>query len=123
MFRAHTLALSHLYSFAGKPRTVNISKSGFLFPAAQFLPQILLSFEQEILGELPMSYGSDEELIRHVAIVHAEFLFIHPFREGNGRTARMIANMMVRKEGYPNLNFVEYEDNRFDEYVLAVQEA
>lgn len=30
---------------------------------------------------------------------------------------------MVRKEGYANLNFEEFEERRFDEYVEAVQEA
>jgi NADH-quinone oxidoreductase subunit C len=33
------LALKDVYSFAGKYRTVNISKSGFMFPAARFLEE------------------------------------------------------------------------------------
>lgn len=33
----HHLALGHLYEFAGRYRTVNMSKGGFTFPAAMFL--------------------------------------------------------------------------------------
>jgi len=37
ILKFHKLALSHLYSFAGKYRDVNMSKAGFPFPAAKFL--------------------------------------------------------------------------------------
>lgn len=45
----HKLSLSHIYSFAGKLRTVNMSKGGFLFPSARFLPHAMHDFEQNIL--------------------------------------------------------------------------
>jgi cell filamentation protein len=48
-------------------------------------------------------------------------LFIHPFREGNGRTARVLANLMARKQGIKGLNFEKITENVFPEYVIAVQ--
>ncbi len=36
-----------------------------------------------------------------VAAVHAELLLIHPFREGNGRLARWLADLMFLQAGYP----------------------
>ena len=41
----HRLALGHLYAFAGRYRKVNISKGGFAFPAARFLPASMQQFE------------------------------------------------------------------------------
>jgi cell filamentation protein len=103
--RIHKLALGHLYSFAGKYRTVNMSKGGFLFPAAQFIAANMEVFDKEILSNLPNKYDDTESIIKDIATVHAELLFIHPFREGNGRTARVLANLMARKQGYEGLNF------------------
>lgn len=114
----HKTALKELYSFAGHYRTVNMSKGGFLFPSALFIPQNMQTFENEILSQLPDIYPDKEELIHDVAVVHGELLFIHPFREGNGRTARILANLMVRKQGYEGLRF---EKINFREYVIAVQ--
>ena len=119
--RMHKLSLGHLYSFAGKFRTVNMSKGGFLFPAAKFISQNMDNFEKEILLNLPAKYESDLALIKEIAKVHGEFLFIHPFREGNGRTARVLANLMARKQGIKGLNFEKITENIFPEYVIAVQ--
>lgn len=115
----HKLALGELYGFAGKYRTVNMSKSGFLFPAALFIPQNMQAFENEILSRLPDHYSGKTKLTRDIAMVHGELLFIHPFREGNGRTARILANLMARKQGYESLRF---DKLNFNEYVIAVQQ-
>ena len=76
-------ALKHLYKFAGKLRSVNLSKGGFAFPSAKFLPNSMIKFEQEILSRLPDNYKHKDDLIKDIAIVHGELLFIHAFREGN----------------------------------------
>ncbi len=121
ILKIHKMALSHLYSFAGKLRDVNMSKGGFPFAAAKFLPETMATFEKEILSELPNKYESREQLIKDIAIVHGELLFIHPFREGNGRTARLLANLMSRKAGYDGLMFEKVGKKEFEKYVVAVQ--
>lgn len=119
----HKLALEHLYAFAGKYRDVNLSKGGFPFAAAKFLPQTMSDFENEILSGLPNKYQNKEDLISDIAVVHGELLFIHPFREGNGRTARVLANLMSRKAGYRSLQFDKVDKAVFEKYVLAVQKS
>lgn len=114
----HKLALGELYAFAGKYRTVNMSKGGFLFPSSLFVPQGMQELEEYILNKLPDHYTDKQILIKDVARVHGEFLFIHPFREGNGRTARILANLMIRKQGYDGLRF---DKINFREYIIAVQ--
>lgn len=115
----HRTALKELYSFAGHFRSVNISKGGFVFPAGRFTPDNMRQFEEEILSHLPDHYTDKQTLIEDIAKVHGELLFIHPFREGNGRTARILANLMARKQGYASLNFKRIN---FDEYIIAVQQ-
>jgi cell filamentation protein len=123
IYRIHSLAFTRLYSFAGKLRTVNISKGGFMFPSAEFLENSMTLFEKEILSELPDSYTDRDTLIRDIATVHAELLFIHPFREGNGRVARILANAMAAKQGYQFLRFADLSGPRIEEYITAVQTA
>jgi cell filamentation protein len=105
LLKIHKLSLSHLYSFAGKYRDVNISKAGFPFAAARFLPDTMKLFEADILLKLQSKYRHKNVLIKDIAKVHGELLYIHPFREGNGRTARILANLMSRKQGFDALKF------------------
>lgn len=119
--KLHKTALGHLYSFAGSFRDVNMSKGGFPFASARFLPKTMVEFENEILINLPNQYSSKEALIFDLARVHGELLVIHPFREGNGRTARILSNLMVFKQGFDPLKFEMINDSRFDQYVKAVQ--
>ncbi|MGP8215608.1 MAG: Fic family protein [Bacteroidia bacterium] len=57
------------------------------------------------------------------AKVHAELLFIHPFREGNGRTARLLANLMAAKAGHKLLDLENFSNEKFNNYVKAVKMA
>lgn len=117
----HRLALGHLYAFAGRYREVNISKGGFAFPAARFLPASLQQFEREwLLPPLPTGPGA---LLDHVGVVHGELLFIHPFREGNGRTARLLANLMLERQGHARLRWELVDAAAFPRYVAAVQQS
>jgi len=118
----HKSALEHLYQFAGKLRSVNLSKGGFVFPSAKYLSDSIGEFDQGILSRLPSSYNNSEELIRDIAVVHGEFLFIHPFREGNGRTARILANLMARKQGFSALEFGKISSKVYPDYITAVQD-
>lgn len=121
----HRQALSHLYDFAGEYRSVNISKDGFLFTAAHVIPDAMKAFERDVLLTLPHGHSQREDLIHDIGKVHAELLFIHPFREGNGRTMRILANMMSYKAGYDMIDFkpVEEGGEMRKRYIKGVQAA
>ena len=119
----HHTALAHLYDFAGQLRQVNISKAGFLFPAAQHLDNAIEIYEQEFLKTIPKSISTVSELIEITAPAHAELLFIHPFREGNGRTARLFSNLVALKHGFDRFHFDVIKECRMPEYIKAVQSA
>jgi len=116
----HKLFFSDLYSWAGKPREVNLTKEGFTFPSAQFLEQTLNTFEQEILKPNTPCFCTQEQVLKKIAQVHLELLFIHPYREGNGRTARIIATILAMQAGYKGFNWNVLEE-RFDDYIRSIQ--
>lgn len=121
ILKIHKLSLGHLYSFAGKYRDVNLSKGGFPFAAAKFLPETMNTFNDDVLSKLLKEYKNRQQLVSDIAKVHGELLFIHPFREGNGRTARILANLMLRKQGYESLLFDKVGEKEYKFYVSAVQ--
>lgn len=81
----HKYLFDGLYDFAGKIRTLNISKGGFRFATALYLNEILLKIEQ-------MPENSVEEIIAK----YVEMNIAHPFMEGNGRTMRIWLDMILK---------------------------
>jgi cell filamentation protein len=112
-----------LYDFEGEVRQVNLSKGGFMFPAARFLPSAVKEFEKEFLEPLPDTFEDYEHLIDHVAPLHAELLFIHPFREGNRRIERFFNDLITLKSGFERFNFEKITEKNMPEYIKAVQAA
>jgi Fic family protein len=49
------------------------------------------------------------------AIAHHEFVKIHPFKDGNGRTARILLNLILLKKGYPICNIRRDERPKYYE--------
>ena len=82
----HAYLFGGLYEFAGKIRTVNISKGGFKFAAAEFLPQTLDGTEK--MSDSTFEQISDKYIEMNIA---------HPFREGNGRTTRIWLDLMLKR--------------------------
>lgn len=82
----HGYLFGGLYDFAGKIRTVNISKGGFKFAAAEFLPKTLDQIEK-------MSEDSFDQIIDK----YVEMNVAHPFREGNGRTTRIWLDLILKR--------------------------
>lgn len=82
----HGYLFGGLYDFAGKIRTVNISKGGFKFAAAEFLPETLDQIEK-------MSEDSFDQIIDKYVEMNVD----HPFREGNGRTTRIWLDLILKR--------------------------
>jgi cell filamentation protein len=116
----HRRWLGGLYSFAGEYRTVDISK-GILFCRAEFVAREMDRFEREgLAANTPCEGVSFDTLHEPLAAVHAEFILIHPFREGNGRLGRWIASMMALQAGFPMLSFhLEQRDEQAREDYFA----
>jgi cell filamentation protein len=116
----HRTALGHLYSFAGNYRNVNLSKAGHHFLPCAFIPNGMSYLEREFLSKLPPDYKDVKKMIEDIAIVHCELIHIHPFREGNGRTARIFADLMANRAGYPSLELDKFRKDNYPQYIEAL---
>lgn len=127
-FAAHDILWLHkrwldgVFSWAGSYRTVNIAKGGFMFAAAAHIPELMRQFENEQLSRLtPCRFELIEDIVAALAEVHVELVLIHPFREGNGRIARLLSVLMAFQAGLPPLDFSELREAKRHEYFSAVQ--
>jgi cell filamentation protein len=120
--RMHKIWLGNIYEWAGKYRQVNISKGDFTFAMARQVPMLMERFEQGVLRDFtPCLFADRKEIIHAVAVVHTELVLIHPFREGNGRLARMLAVLMGLQAGLPPFDFGGIKGRAKQEYFAAVQ--
>ncbi len=100
--KMHTDWLGEIYEWAGSYRTVEMQKGGFRWPPAFRVAQNMAALEQDFLKKLtPCRSDPLATVSGQVAAIHAELLLVHPFREGNGRLARWLADLMFLQAGYP----------------------
>lgn len=97
----HRLILKHIDDeFAGVYRKENVIISG----ATHIPPDyVRLQDEMEQLVQLYESWQQDINInaIERASFLHIEFVKIHPFIDGNGRTARLLLNFELMKSGFP----------------------
>lgn len=119
----HYKWLGTVYEWAGRYRQVMMSKGNFPFAAPAHIPALMTEFEREVLTKYtPCTFTTRQEVIIALALVHTELILIHPFREGNGRLARLLATLMALQAGLPLLDFSDFEQERREEYFAAVQQ-
>lgn len=53
-----------------------------------------------------------DELVNAIAVTHVELIVIHPFREGNGRLSRLLADVMAVQAGHEPLDYSSWEQRK-----------
>lgn len=103
----HQHLFQDVYPFAGKIRMVNIAKGNFRFAPILYLETALKHIEQ-----LPQS-TFDQIIEKYI-----EMNIAHPFREGNGRSARIWLDRVLKKElGV----VVDWQLVNKEDYLLAME--
>lgn len=119
----HRTWLGEIYQWAGDYRSVNMTKDGFMFAAADQVPRLIREFERGPLRDCtPCRFKNVEEQARALAVVHVELILIHPFRDGNGRCARLLATLMGLQAGFPPLDFSGIHGVEKRRYIASIHE-
>lgn len=120
----HRLWLGPIYAWAGEYHSVNISKAGFHFAHAPLINGLMTKFERSVLRTWTPCYASnDADMARALAEVHGELILVHPFREGNGRLARLLALLMGLQAGLPPLDFSPLAGRGKRSYIAGIHAA
>ena len=92
----HHLVLQKIEKdFAGKYRTSGVRISG-----ANFVPPNALKVDEFVSELIDFANDSEVDILIRSAIFHHRFVWIHPFFDGNGRTARLLLNLILMKSGF-----------------------
>jgi|SRR3989338_5411358 len=121
----HELWLGDVYPFAGKYRLVNMAKDDFLFAPSNRIDGLMAKLDSDLLAKYtPCHFTAIDELANAIGIIHVELILIHPFREGNGRVARLLADLMAMQAKKPPLNYASIDQTEnaegFKRYILAI---
>lgn len=103
----HKYLFDDIYDFAGKIRTVNLSKGNF-----RFAPLMYLEAAIENVDKMPQN-TFDEIVEKYV-----EMNIMHPFREGNGRSMRIWLDMMLKKQIGQVVDWSKIEK---EDYLMAME--
>lgn len=111
ILNVHELVLDRIdKEFAGRIRNagVRISGANFVPPNARKVPD----FFEELIA-----WVNNKELYVHpvikAAVFHHRFVWIHPFFDGNGRTVRLVYNLLLMKEGFPPAIILKVDRKRY----------
>lgn len=114
----HFLVMSGIESeFAGVIRTgrVRITGANFIPPNPLKVPELLDELIEWVLQN-PQNLG----IVELISVFHHRFVWIHPFFDGNGRTARLVMNLLLMQQGYPPLIILKVDRLK---YYRALNEA
>ncbi|MBI2611622.1 Fic family protein [Candidatus Gottesmanbacteria bacterium] len=103
----HSLILQNIDTVnAGRYRTipVRIAGSTAIMPNAIKVPDLMSEF-------IKWLHHKKEGIVKIAADAHFKLVSIHPFTDGNGRTARLLMNLILMQAGYPPA-IIRKEDRR-----------
>jgi len=111
----HRELMGAIYPFAGEWRCVSLHKGDgptkWPLPPSGIEP-LMVVLERDVLSRSPVLSDNDDEVFAFAGEVMNEVLAIHPFREGNGRTAFILGNFILMQNGLLPLDVY---DRRNDE--------
>ena len=103
----HRYLFEDIYDFAGEIRKVNMAKGNI-----RFAPLMYLGAALENIDKMPQS-DFDEIIEKYV-----EMNIAHPFREGNGRSARIWLDHMLKQEIGKVIDWSKVDK---EDYLLAME--
>lgn len=96
--------LHHLFYYrideknAGKYRSSKAIITGSKYPLPK--PADLPNLMKKLIPQIE-KFRKSFHPVQAAALAHKEFVFLHPFIDGNGRTARLLMNLILLQSGYP----------------------
>src|SRR3989344_3428388 len=116
IIKLHKMLLNNIDKRIGSYRQHNVRVFGASFDTS---PAEYVSIDMNLLLKWHKSNKDMHPLIA-AAIFHERFERIHPFYDGNGRTGRMLSNLILIRKGYPPIII---ENKKRKEYYEALSKA
>ena len=117
----HRAAFGRMYEWAGQYWRSNPNVGDFLPPPYQQVPTLFYQFAEEVQHRQQL-VATEAELVSLLAYAHHRFVTIHPFTNGNGRTARLLTNFLAFRHGYQEIALYQRAaGQQREEYLRAIK--
>lgn len=104
VLRLHQMEMKGTLKEAGKYRQVDVRVGNYICPPHGQVPKLMNQFI-----EWYESVAKNMHPFELAALIHTRFVRIHPFRDGNGRMARLLMNFVLLKKNHPLVNIFNDE--------------
>ena len=103
---------------AGRYRQLDVKAAGteYAYPPDYLLPELMVDFVEWLNSDTAQQLHP----IDYAAAAHCRFVGIHPFRDGNGQTGRLLMNLLLLQLGYP---VVVIRNKQRADYIEALVQA
>ena len=122
LLEIHSIAFSQLYEWAGSWRTTSVAVGQLTPPEPSKVLQLMYQFIDNLNFKITNA-TIQQDYIDCLTFAHYEFIRIHPFNNGNGRTGRILMNIVALKFGYKPLELYFREGDSRKTYIDAMKSA
>ncbi len=122
LLQIHHIAFSEVYDWAGTWRTTTVTVGQLIPPQPNQVLHLMYQFVDNLNFKISNAKSSKEHLDT-LTFAHYEFIRIHPFNNGNGRTGRILMNLVALKFGYKPLELYHREGDSRKIYIEAMKSA
>jgi len=115
--RIHLALFQDVYDWAGKIRTVDISRGNSRFANVRFIESAANDIFNKLARENWLKGLDADALSKRLAHYLSEINALHPFREGNGRVQRIFISQLSQSAGYQ----LDYSDLEQEQIYRAME--
>lgn len=127
--KLHEVAYGWIFpDWAGKYRKIQVTFSGKEAPSYFQISELIHTLCEDLAERLKHLPKADQEnysieIIKLLAWFQHRFVFIHPFQDYNGRTARMPTSLILLQKNLPTIEIKVAKSSNRKQYLQAMQNA
>lgn len=120
LLEIHSIAFSELYEWAGLWRTTTVKVGQLIPPEPSKVLQLMYQFIDNLNFKV-LNSTTHQDHLDCLTFAHYDFVRIHPFNNGNGRTGRILMNIVALKFGYKPLELYHRDGDSRKIYIEAMK--
>ncbi|XP_041975054.1 protein adenylyltransferase Fic [Aricia agestis] len=115
----HKRVLGHVDPLeGGQFRRTQVYVGGHIPPGPSEIQRLMTQFLEWLNSEDAM----DLHPVRYAALAHYKLVYIHPFIDGNGRTSRLLMNLLLMQAGYPPVIIAKQHRHLYYQHLQTANE-
>jgi cell filamentation protein len=115
----HRHLFQDIYKWAGEIRTLEISKGGHQFQFQKYIQTGMADVHRRIVATNYLQGLSQKDFAERAAAIIGDVNYVHPFREGNGRTQLQFLKQLAERAGHS----IDLTKLKPDQWLQASKEA